>query len=155
MSLSNASLLAKLGFVAIALGLILLILGYLSIKTNRRVNHKWFMLSAVFIDAIFLVLYVTRYLSEGNAHFKGSHNLFLYVYAPILIVHVSTAIISIWFVLRQVKSGLQGEEYTNDSKLILKQPHRDAHRKYGLIAVYIWGASFVGGIIVFTLLYLI
>lgn len=155
MSLDSATNLALAGFMLISISLIFVIVAFVSIRKRKFRLHKNFMNLAILSNSIFLVIYIYRFLTEGNTEFPGP-NWFLYaVYLPILIIHISTAIISIYFVLRQFYNGWKGQTFNSDGELRLQGNFRTNHVKHGYMAITIWAASFIGGILVFVMLYLI
>ncbi|MCH8907196.1 MAG: DUF420 domain-containing protein [Candidatus Heimdallarchaeota archaeon] len=155
MTLENVSSLAILGFVSIIISLILVTNAYVAILKGKLKLHKWFMGTAAISNSVFLILYLTRLFTEGSTPFDGSNFMLKYVYLPILVVHVMTALLSIYFVGKQLYIGLFKLMTTDTGELYFKEPYRMMHIINGRRALVIWFLSFVGGITVFTLLYLI
>lgn len=155
MSLESASELALIGFSLISFSLIFVLIAFIAIRKKQFKMHRNFMGMAILTNSSFLVTYIFRLFSEGNVDFPGP-NWFLYtIYLPILIVHIFTAIISIYFVLRQLYTGWKGQTITSLNQLRLQGNYKENHLKYGYKALIVWGSSFVGGISVFIMLYLI
>jgi uncharacterized membrane protein YozB (DUF420 family) len=113
------------------------------------------MLSAILTNFLFLILYVTRLFSEGNTHFKGPKNHQNFIYLPILIFHIVTALISIFYVVKQVLMVIRHVNNSPNGTPQFMGEIRLQHRKNGLLTFYIWSFSFLGGIIIFLLLYVI
>ena len=153
MVFENASNLAKFGFVSISVSLILLFLAFVAVKSRRYNVHRYSMGTATISNGIFLVLYIYRLITEGNSEFKGPNWFFISIFIPILVLHILTALISIYFVLSQVYSGLKGQKKDSDGNLTLVGNYRLQHIKLGKKAITIWASSFVGGILVFIMLY--
>ncbi|MHA2097516.1 MAG: DUF420 domain-containing protein [Candidatus Kariarchaeaceae archaeon] len=155
MALSSASSLAIVGFSLITISLIFLVIGFTAVHNNRFHIHKYFMLFAFFSNAFFLIFYIIRYLKEGNTPFPGPKWFSNFVYVPVLIIHILTALFSIYFVFRQIITGWKGQKLNSHGNLTLIHSYRDTHVKFGKKAVLIWGISFLGGIFVFFMLYVI
>jgi putative membrane protein len=155
MAINSASRLAIIGFSLISISLLFLIIGFLAVRNKRYHLHKFFMLFATISNTLFLISYITRYIQEGNTPFPGPNWFFNFVYIPILSAHIITALFSIYFVLRQILTGWRGQEINSSGNLILRGPYRESHQRFGKKAVYVWGISFLGGISVFLMLYVI
>ena len=155
MSFESASDLALIGFGLILFSLIFVLIAFVALKKRQFRVHKNFMGVAILSNSSFLVTYIIRLISEGNAEFPGP-NWFLYaIYLPILIVHILTAIISMYYVLRQFYTGWKGQTISSKGGLMLQGDYKNSHLKHGYKALIIWGSSFVGGISVFIMLYII
>jgi putative membrane protein len=155
MSLSSASELALLGFALISISLIFVSSAYFAIRLRKFRLHKNLMGLAILSNSVFLVVYIIRFLSEGNTEFPGPDWFLNFVYLPVLTIHISTAIISIYYVFRQLYSGWRGQTVNARGELKLQGDFKAYHKKQGYKAILIWGASFVGGILVFVMLYLL
>jgi putative membrane protein len=70
---------------------ILLIVGYVCIRRRRILWHRRCMLTAAVFAALFLVVYVTRYIVFGSKVFPGA-GVSKIVYFAILIPHIIIAI---------------------------------------------------------------
>ena len=151
--ISNASPLTLSGFVAIAVSLILLILAMYFAKKCNLVSHKRLMIAAVVSNSLFLTLYVIRWSTEGESTFNGPSSVRDYIYLPILIIHIITALVSIYLVSRQLWLGVFKSDTFDDGTPVFKGIYRNMHRKNGLVAFYVWSTSFIGGIVIFFLLY--
>ena len=146
----NTPVLAVTGFFTIALGLVLLLLGIMQAKLKKFNNHKIIMLITVLVQASFLVQYITRaFILKQETHFEGSEFIKNYIYLPILTVHIITAVISIYFILRHVLESLKNEEKGPQ----FKKEYRERHRSYGQKVFVLWLISFLGGITIFLMLY--
>ncbi|MHA2404040.1 MAG: DUF420 domain-containing protein [Candidatus Kariarchaeaceae archaeon] len=141
------------GFVAIAIGLILLLSAMYFVKKRDLVNHKRLMIGAVVSNSLFLVLYVIRWSTEGETAFNGPSTVHDFIYLPILIIHITTALVSIYLVSKQLWLGIFKSETQDDGTPYFKGIYRKMHRKNGRVAFYVWGTSFIGGILIFSLLY--
>lgn len=155
MVFENASNLAKIGFSTIAISLTLLLLAYFAVKSQHYRTHKLSMGMATISNSLFLVFYIIRLVTEGNSEFKGPSWFFKSIYIPVLTIHILSAIASIYFVMVQLYSGIKGEAKDSNGNLILTGNYRIKHIKGGTKAIVIWGSSFVGGISVFLMLYVL
>jgi putative membrane protein len=82
----------------IVLSGISLLFGYYFIKHKQIQRHKWSMLTATTFAGLFLVAYITRYLTTPTKIFAGSGAVRV-VYLAILISHTILATLIIPFVL--------------------------------------------------------
>ena len=155
MVFGTASNLAKFGFSTILISLVLLLVAYLGVRSKHYLLHKYSMGLATISNSLFLILYIFRLITEGSSEFNGPNWFFMSIYLPVLIVHIFTAIISIYFVVSQVYTGIKGETKDSNHKLILSGEYRLQHIKQGTRAILIWGSSFLGGILVFLMLYVL
>ncbi len=142
------------GFILISLSLIFLILAISYAKKKIYTKHRLFILVATTLNILFLISYVIRWSIYGDTEFAGPENIKLYVYFPILIIHISTALVSIWVVGRQLVQAIKNVEMKNNIPTFPKE-FRSTHTRKGRIASMIWGLSFLGGIITFIFLYVL
>lgn len=154
MSLENAPILAITGFFTIALGLVVLIAGYLQGRKKNFRSHKNLMIAAVFLAFAFLVQYIIRFSMGEETKFEGDAKIKNYVYLPILTIHIIFAIVTIVAVIVHVKRASQNEIKGGKAPQFPKE-YRDQHRTFGKKVFNIWIVSYIGGIIVFFLLYVI
>ncbi len=154
-SVKNTSTLAIAGFAAILISLVLLSSAYIAARKKNYNAHKWLMLFAVSTNLTFLILYIIRWLTEGDTKFGGPSSIFYFVYIPVLIIHILTALISVFFVSKQVWLGLMKTKISADGKIAFIGKFRKIHRYIGKIAIIIWIFSFIGGISIFFMLYLL
>lgn len=154
MSISEASPLAITGFITIFIGFWVLVLGITMAKRKQYANHKNFMWGAVIVNAIFLVLYVIRFAIGDETHFSGPTAIRDFVYFPILTVHILFAIISIVLIFWHLKQTYRGVKWQENDPYFEKE-YRAIHRKMGRITFFFWFFSYLGGITVFLLLYVL
>lgn len=144
------------GFFFIAISLIFLLTAVYYAKNRNFKLHRRFMLFAVTTNAIFLIIYVFRFSIFGDTKFTGPDNIRFFIYYPILIIHITGAIISIALIYIQLKQALTEAKLSSKGQYYFENSERrKRHRSFGTKVAYIWGASFVGGIIVFFMLYII
>jgi len=112
-----------------ALALVLLVSGWWFIRNGFIKLHRIVMPSALGLIALFLAMYVTRIYLGGVKEFPGSESLYLYLYLPVLIIHVTLSIICIQPVLYVASIGLTTR---------IEHIPRTKHKLVGRIAVPMW-----------------
>jgi len=117
---------------------VLLIIGYIQIKNQRRDTHKKLMLSALGVSALFLISYLVYHYYVGSVPYPH-HDWTRPVYFVILIPHVILAavmspfiLITVWFALRQ--------KFNN-------------HRRFARWVFPVWLFVSVSGVLVYLMLY--
>lgn len=124
-----------------------IVFGWRSIRRGSVGRHRAAMLLAVGLFATFLVLYLYRLVAIGGATpFDGPTAVYRFVYLPVLAVHVTLAVICIpllYYVLLLAVSHSPGEL------------SRTRHAAVGRVAAALWLTSFVLGVVVYALLYLV
>jgi len=127
-----------------ALALVLLSYGWWFIRNGFIKLHRIVMVSALGLIFLFLVMYVTRIYLGGVKEFPGPESVYLYVYLPILIIHLTLSIICIQPVLYVASIGLtHGIEHIPRTK----------HKIIGRVAVPMWILSLTLGLVVYIFLY--
>ncbi len=154
MGISEASPLAITGFITIFLGFLVLLSGILMAKRKDYSKHKNLMLSAAFINSVFIMLYVVRFLTGDETHFQGPSVIRNFVYYPILIVHILFALISIYLIFNHLKATYSHVQWQEKNPYFGKD-YRNIHRRYGRITFFFWFTSYIGGITVFIMLYIL
>jgi len=127
-----------------SLALVLLVCGWWFIRNGFIKLHRIVMPSALGLIFLFLVMYVTRIFLGGVKEFPGPQSVYLYIYLPILIIHLVLSIICIQPVLYVASIGL-----THSIEHIPQTKHKIA----GRIAVPMWILSLTLGLVVYILLY--
>ncbi len=127
-----------------ALALVLLASGWWFIRKGFIKLHRVVMPSALGLIFLFLVMYVTRIFLGGFKEFPGPESVYLYVYLPILIIHLVVSIICIQPVLYVASIGLTHR---------IEHIPRTKHKIIGRIAVPMWILSLALGLVVYILLY--
>lgn len=87
---------------------ILLVVGYILIKSGNWKMHRNVMITAFCLSVIFLVSYVISKISHEPVHF-GGEGLVKYIYFFILITHILLSAIIVPLVLFTMYRGLSGE----------------------------------------------
>lgn len=148
--------LAVTGFFTIAIGLIILIWGFISARSKKFNNHRKMMIAAVIVLLAFLVQYIVRAVVLGQeTHFTGPTNIRNYVYFPILAVHISFAIITIGLISYHLTKSLDNQQETNQGGVYFPKEYRGKHRRLGRISFTLWMFSYLGGLTIFLMLYVI
>jgi putative membrane protein len=128
----NAALIVISGFF--------LVIGYVCIRTRRILWHRRSMLTASVFAALFLIVYVTRYIWLGSKIFPGD-GISRVVYLIILVSHVVIAIAVAPLAFVTLRRALGGRF----------RPHRQIAR----ITLPMWIYTAVTGWVVYMLLYVL
>ncbi|MCE7734752.1 MAG: DUF420 domain-containing protein [Candidatus Heimdallarchaeota archaeon] len=152
----SAHPLAISGFITIAIGLAVLLAAYFQAKNKNFKNHRKLMIIAATTLALFLVQYIFRLgVLREETKFEGDDNIRNFVYIPILIVHVITAVITIGLIVKHGRKTLKNQQFTEQGVPYFPKEYRSDHRSTGKRVFLFWLISYFGGIVVFILLYLI
>jgi len=116
-----------------------LLVGLGFIRRKQVALHRAAMLTATTFAALFLVVYVARWLLFAPAHFSGEGPIQIFYYV-ILVSHMILAITQVPLVLTVLTFALRGQ-FTR-------------HRRLARITVPIWLYVVVTGWIVYGLLYM-
>ena len=130
-----------------ALATLLISVGFILIKTGRKTAHRFAMISAGVVSAVFLVGYVSHKILKGMAAGAGEavHTQFggegaiRTVYYVMLITHVILAIAIAYLVPRTFALAFKGEF--------------ERHKKWARIVFPIWLYVSVTGVLVYFFLY--
>jgi uncharacterized membrane protein YozB (DUF420 family) len=117
---------------------LLLLAGYLSIRSRRIAAHRFFMLSALATSALFLVSYLYYHFQVGHVPFRGT-GLLRGAYFGILLSHTLLALVTVPLALVTVSRALK-ERF-------------GPHRRIARITLPIWGYVSVTGVVVYWMLY--
>jgi uncharacterized membrane protein YozB (DUF420 family) len=116
----------------------LLLTGYVLIRKRRMDAHKWVMLSALVLSALFLASYLTYHAKHGSTHFTGD-GVSRPIYFSLLISHTVLAVVNLPFVVVTVARALRGSFA--------------AHRKIAMRTWVVWLYVAVTGPLVYLMLY--
>ena len=117
---------------------VLMALGFVAIKQQRRERHKRFMLAAFVASCLFLTSYLTRIALFGDQRFEGTGALRTF-YLALLASHVALALSVAPLVITTLSLGLR-QRY-------------DTHKKFARVTLPIWAYVSVTGVIVYFMLY--
>ncbi|MFC7215425.1 DUF420 domain-containing protein [Saliphagus sp. GCM10025334] len=121
--------------------------GWRAIRRGNVDRHRLLMMASAVLFATFLVLYLYRLVVLGGSQpFPGPDAIRLYVYLPVLAIHILLAIVCIpllYYVLLLAASHS------------VPELRRTAHARVGRIAAALWLVSFSLGVVVYVLLHVI
>jgi uncharacterized membrane protein YozB (DUF420 family) len=120
------------------LSAILLLLGYVCIRTGRRSAHRAFMLAALGSSTAFLASYLIYHAQVGSVPFRGTGALRT-VYFAILLTHTTLAVLIVPLVLVTLRRAL-GERFP-------------AHRAIARLTLPLWAYVSVTGVVIYVMLY--
>ena len=121
-----------------ALAGVLLLIGYVLIRSGRREQHRRVMIAAFITSAVFLVCYLVYHAQVGSVRFTRQ-GFVRYVYFTVLITHVVLAAAVLPLALVTLSKGLN-ERYRQ-------------HRAVARWTLPIWLYVSVTGVLVYVLLY--
>ena len=134
----NAVDLPTLNAVLNVLCAILLLLGFIMIKQNKREAHKKIMLSAVIVSGLFLISYVVYHYQVGSVPYPH-HDWTRTLYFIILIPHVILAAVMVPFIIAAIRFALLGKF--------------DKHKRLVKWVWPVWMFVSLSGLVVYTMLY--
>ncbi len=121
-----------------ATSFVLLVTGWLLIRSGRRQAHKCCMIAALVVSTMFLTSYVIYHLNVGSVPFQKT-GWIRTVYFLVLIPHVILAVAIVPLVLITVSRALSNRF--------------DAHKRIAKITLPLWLYVSVTGVIVYLMLY--
>ncbi len=117
---------------------IFLVIGYVCIRSRKIVWHRRSMITASVFAALFLIVYVTRYLALGSKIYPGD-DVSRTVYLIILVSHITIAIAVAPLAFITLRRAFGG-------RFVL-------HRKIARITLPLWVYTAITGWIVYMMLY--
>ena len=117
---------------------ILLALGYVFIRNRNREAHRWCMLGALVMSALFLTSYVIYHANVGSRPFEGVGAI-RYVYFTILITHVVLAAAIVPLVVMTVWRAFS-DRFAE-------------HRRIARITWPLWMYVSITGVVIYLMLY--
>ncbi len=121
-----------------ATSFVLLTTGWFLIKSGRRQAHKWCMLAALAVSAMFLTSYVIYHLNVGSVPFQRT-GWIRTVYFAVLIPHVILAAAIVPMILITLSRALSSRF--------------DQHKAIARITLPLWLYVSVTGVVVYWMLY--
>ena len=115
-----------------------LLIGYVCIRTKRVIWHRRSMLTASVFAALFLIVYVTRYIWLGSKIFPGE-GISRVIYLLILVSHIIIAIAVAPLAYVTLRRALRGRFRL--------------HRQIARVTLPLWLYAAVTGWVVYMLLY--
>lgn len=143
LSVSTVDLLSHLIAAVNTLALASLVLGVHYIRKRNIHRHRTAMLTAFALILLFLLIYLPKVGGGGTKEFVGPDAVRLYVYFPVLAVHLILSIVSVPVVIHAVTLGLT---HTH------KELPNTRHPQVGRIAAAAWITSLALGITAYLLL---
>lgn len=134
----NISDLPALNATLNGIAAILIVAGFVLIKSGDQQKHKWCMLGALTTSALFLVSYVIYHANAGSRPFPGQGPIRL-VYFTILITHVILAAVIVPLALVTAARGLKSQF--------------DRHTRIARWTFPIWLYVSVTGVVIYLMLY--
>ncbi|QSG15156.1 DUF420 domain-containing protein [Halapricum desulfuricans] len=135
---------ANAAISALAIGTI--VYGWRSIRDGRIERHRRAMGASFLLFLAFLGLYLLRVAIEGPTTFDGPEALKLWVYYPVLGIHILLAIVCLPLVYYVLLLAATHEP---------SELGETAHPRVGRVAAGLWLISFALGIVVYLLLYVL
>jgi putative membrane protein len=121
-----------------SLAFLLLFLGFVLIKQGRENAHKWVMLAAFGVSAIFLVCYLTHHYLVGSVKYP-SDAPYRNLYLSILLTHIVLAATVPFLAGATIYYGLKDL--------------RHRHRQLAKVTFPIWLYVSITGVVVYGMLY--
>ncbi len=120
-----------------ALTAVVLVFGFLAIKSGKVQRHKMFMTSAIGLSVVFLIMYVAYHMTSDSTKY-GGEGYARYIYFFILISHILLSIAIIPLVLITYVRAL-AERF-------------DRHKKIARITLPLWLYVACTGVIVYLMI---
>jgi len=117
--------------------------GWLFIKRRLIKLHRAFMVTSLALILNFLLLYLTRVSLGGIKSYQGPEFLHLFVYLPLLFIHLALAVVSLPLVIYVFLIGITSN---------FNEIPKTKHPKVGRVAVILWLLSLTTGIFVYFML---
>ncbi len=149
---TKASLYSDISLTLEILVTIMFLSGYYFARKRNFNLHPKFMVSAFLLDVAFLVSYMIKSLIEGRTEFTGPQNIYKLVYLPTVIFHSLISIVVLALAGFMVYNGLSNFDRKEKK---MKEENIKKHRKIGKITLFTWILSFLSGVAVYLLLYVI
>lgn len=134
----NVPFLPTLSTALIVLSGVLVVIGWILIKRQRRTAHKNVMIAASVAALLFLVIYLSRTILVGNTSFGGPDNIKIY-YTIFLIFHICLATFGAVLGVLSLISGFKD--------------NLPRHRRLGPVTATVWVFAALTGVAVYLLLY--
>ncbi|MDZ7730869.1 MAG: DUF420 domain-containing protein [Natrialbaceae archaeon] len=143
LSTAQINLLTHLVAVINTTTVVLLVSGWVAIRSNRIDRHRLAMTGAFTLIMLFLVVYLVRVGGGGEKHIVGVSDPVRYIYLAMLAIHILLSIVAVPVVLYALILGLTHTP---------AELRRTAHARVGRIAAASWILSLVLGVITYVML---
>ncbi len=127
--------------------------GYFFARKRQISRHYRTMLVAFLLDVSFMVSYMVKSLIEGHTKFGGPSSIKLYIYYPIVAFHSIISIVVLVLAGFMVYHGFTRTEKFDSSRRMVREVAR--HHRMGKVTLIVWLLSFLSGILVYSLLYVL
>jgi len=117
---------------------VLLLAGFVAVKSGNKDLHRKIMMAALGTSALFLVGYLTHKFTVGPTRFTGQGNIRI-VYFTILITHTILAIVNLPLIIWAVTLAAKGRF--------------EKHKRIVVFAYPVWLYVSVTGVLVYLFLY--
>lgn len=117
---------------------LLLVAGWVLVRTGHRVAHRRVMLAALATSTLFLASYLVYHARVGSVRYAGQGPLRA-VYFAVLTSHTVLAAVIVPLVIVTLARALGGRF--------------DAHRRLARVALPLWAYVSVTGVVVYLMLY--
>jgi putative membrane protein len=128
LALANAAL--------VSLSAVFMLLGYAAIRRRQIERHRNYMLAAFVTSAVFMVLFVARFVKFGRQPYVGPK---LVLFNVLFFSHEPLAVVSLPLVISALVLGLRRIDRT--------------HREVAQFALPIWLYAALSGVVLYALLY--
>lgn len=118
---------------------VLLILGFLLIKSGKKEAHKRAMIGALISSAVFLVCYLIYHYGTGHTEFPKEYPLARKIYLAILLPHILLAVVNVPLIIILVIAAFRG----NFQK----------HKKLARFTFPSWLFVSVTGVVIYFMIY--
>ncbi len=149
---TRASLYSDISLTLEVLVTVMFFTGYYFARKRNFNLHPKFMISAFLLDVAFLVSYMIKSLIEGRTEFKGPVTVYKFIYIPTVVFHSLISIVVLALACFMIYNGLKNFDRREKK---MKDENIKKHRKIGKITLFTWVLSFLSGIAVYLLLYVI
>lgn len=136
--MSTATVLPHVNAILNAVSTILLIIGFVLIRSGRREQHRKVMIAALIVSAVFLASYLTYHFTAPIFVFPGT-GWTIPVYYALLISHVILAIVATPLVIVTAARALKGTF--------------ERHRAVARWTIWIWLYVTITGVMIYAILY--
>jgi uncharacterized membrane protein YozB (DUF420 family) len=136
--MTTATVLPHVNAALNALSTILLIIGFILIRSGRREDHRKVMIAALSVSAVFLVSYLTYHFTAPIFVFPGT-GWTVPVYYALLISHVILATLATPMVAMTAYRALKGSF--------------DRHKAIARWTIGVWLYVTVTGVVIYVILY--
>ncbi|MDF1826085.1 MAG: DUF420 domain-containing protein [Verrucomicrobiales bacterium] len=121
------------------LSTILLITGFILIKSGRKEAHRKVMMGALASSTIFLICYLIYHYGAGHTEFPKEYPLARRIYLGILIPHILLAVVNVPLIILLVLAAMKG--------------NFERHKKLARITLPSWLFVSVTGVVIYFFIY--